>query len=134
MHAFVTGGSGFVGRQLIRDLVSRGDRVTALARSDAAAAKVESLGAIAARGDLTDEAAMRAAMKGCDAVFHAAAKVEVWGKREDFERDTVRGTELALAAAKASLLLSPTIKLAKVYLAFSSGRSRVRVAWLGLGV
>jgi nucleoside-diphosphate-sugar epimerase len=102
MQAFVTGGSGFVGRQLIRDLVARGDRVRALARSDAAAASVVATGAEAVRGDLEDEASLRAGMHGCVAVFHAAAKVEVWGKREDFERVTVLGTRRALAAARAA--------------------------------
>jgi nucleoside-diphosphate-sugar epimerase len=102
MHAFVTGGSGFVGRQLILDLVARGARVSALARSAAAVAKVESAGARAVPGDLDDEAAMCAGMQGCDVVFHAAAKVEVWGKREDFERVTVQGTRRALAAALAA--------------------------------
>lgn len=100
MRAFVTGGSGFVGRQLIADLVARGDQVRALARSDAAAAIVAQAGAEVVRGDLEDEAAMHAGMQGCDTVFHAAAKVELWGKREDFERVTVLGTRRALSAAR----------------------------------
>jgi uncharacterized protein YbjT (DUF2867 family) len=44
-RAFVTGGSGFVGRVLIAELVRRGTPVRALARSDAAAATVSGLGA-----------------------------------------------------------------------------------------
>lgn len=102
MQAFVTGGSGFVGRQLIRALRTRGDRVRALARSDAAADKVVAAGAEAVRGDLDDTATMQGGMAGCDVVFHAAAKVEVWGRREDFERVTVLGTRRALAAARAA--------------------------------
>src|SRR5581483_5851194 len=51
---FVTGGSGFVGRNLIRALRARGDDVRALARSDAAASVVVALGAQAVRGDLDD--------------------------------------------------------------------------------
>lgn len=102
MQAFVTGGSGFVGRQLISDLVARGDRVRALARSDEAVRKVALAGAEAVRGDLDDEGAMRAGMDGCEAVFHSAAKVDVWGKRADFERVTILGTRRALAAARAA--------------------------------
>ncbi|NIT55750.1 MAG: NmrA family NAD(P)-binding protein, partial [Aliifodinibius sp.] len=43
---FVTGGSGYIGRNLIRGLISAGFSVRALARSDASAAMVKSLGAV----------------------------------------------------------------------------------------
>ena len=43
--AFVTGGSGYVGRNLIRALVARNQSVRALARSESAAAAVKALGA-----------------------------------------------------------------------------------------
>ena len=56
--AFVTGGSGFIGGALISRLVAGGCDVTALARSDGSAGAVEALGASAARGDLSDVAAM----------------------------------------------------------------------------
>lgn len=102
-RSFVTGGSGFVGRALIRALVGRGDAVVALARSEGAAAAVVAAGAEAARGDLDGPVAvdaMAAGMRGCDVVFHAAAKVEDWGRREDFMRVNVEGTANAVEAAK----------------------------------
>ena len=49
---FITGGSGFVGRNLIRDRISRGDAVIALGRSDRALETLEYLGAQAVRGNL----------------------------------------------------------------------------------
>jgi nucleoside-diphosphate-sugar epimerase len=98
--AFVTGGSGFIGRALIERLRSEGWDVRALARSDAAAAKVREAGADAAPGDLGDAAAMRAGAEGCELAFHAAAKVEDWGDPAEFERINVRGTENALAACR----------------------------------
>lgn len=71
MRALVTGAGGFLGRALVRALVARGDAVRALVRSgpppDLAAAGVEVV-----RGDATDPAAARAAVRGCDAVFHLA--------------------------------------------------------------
>ncbi len=101
-RAFVTGGSGFVGRRLCGALVARGVEVVALARSDAAATAVESRGATSVRGDLGDRGAMERGMAGCDVVFHAAAHVELHGRRADFLRVTVDGTANALAAARAA--------------------------------
>jgi nucleoside-diphosphate-sugar epimerase len=101
-HAYVTGGSGFLGKRLIAALVERGVQVTAMARSDTAAAAVTAAGARPARGDLTDREAMTAAMRGCDAVFHAAAHVEQHGPLATFMAINVGGTENALTAARAS--------------------------------
>jgi nucleoside-diphosphate-sugar epimerase len=108
MHAattssiFLTGGSGFLGRQLIADLVAEGHRVRALARSPQAAAAVEALGAEPVAGSLDDVRAMQDGMTGCDAVIHCAAHVATWGPWDAFVRDTVHGTENVIAAARAS--------------------------------
>jgi len=102
MKAFVTGGSGFVGRNLIRHLRRRGDEVRALARSGAAIQAVTALGATAVEGDLDGLEAMARGMAGCDVVFHSAALAAEWGRREDFQRANVDGTRNALAAAKAA--------------------------------
>jgi nucleoside-diphosphate-sugar epimerase len=101
-RAFVTGGSGFLGRNLIAALRRHGFEVRALARSPKAAEAVSALGAEPIAGDLGDERALRDGMQGCSDVFHAAAKVELWGRREDFLRDTVGGTERVIAAARAA--------------------------------
>src|SRR3954470_14008052 len=100
MKAFVTGGSGFIGGVLIRRLRAEGAEVSALARSDSSAAKVEEAGAAAARGDLHDVAAMTAGAEGCDVAFHAAAALGEWGRREDFEWGNVQGTRNALEATR----------------------------------
>jgi nucleoside-diphosphate-sugar epimerase len=97
---FVTGGSGFVGRDLIAALVAKGVPVRALVRSPAASAKVATLGATPVQGDLSTTDAMRDGMQGATVVVHAAAKVDIWGKREDFARDTIEGTNNALRAAE----------------------------------
>ena len=98
--AFVTGGSGFVGRNLIRALRARGDSVRALARSEAAQATVRAAGAEPVPGDLDDVAALRRGIAGCDAVYHAAAKVDDFGDPAEFERINVTGTENVLRAAE----------------------------------
>jgi len=100
MRAFVTGGSGFIGGALIRRLRAEGVEVSALARSDTSAAKVSEAGAQPARGDLDDVEAMAAAAEGSDFVFHAAAALGEWGRREDFEHGNVQGTRNVLDAAR----------------------------------
>ncbi|MGZ8647903.1 MAG: NAD-dependent epimerase/dehydratase family protein [Solirubrobacteraceae bacterium] len=103
--AFVTGGSGFVGARLIERLVRDGWTVHALARSDAAAARVREAGAEAVDGDLGDRAALERGARGADTVFHAAAKVERGShppEWDDFRRINIAGTHAVLAAARAS--------------------------------
>jgi nucleoside-diphosphate-sugar epimerase len=97
---FVTGGSGFIGSTLIRRLVAEGWTVRALARSPAAADKVQAAGAEPVRGELGDAEGMRRGADGCEYAFHAAAHLGEWGKREDFERGNVQGTRNALRACR----------------------------------
>ncbi|MFN0247817.1 MAG: NAD-dependent epimerase/dehydratase family protein [Kofleriaceae bacterium] len=101
-RAFVTGGSGFVGKELIGALVAKGVDVRALARSEKAATAVRGVGAVPVRGDLADQAAMAEGMAECDVVFHAAANVSEHGRLADHLRDTVDGTKNVLAAAQAA--------------------------------
>lgn len=99
---FITGGSGFLGRQLIQDLVAEGHPVRALVRSERSAATVKAQGAQPLLGDLDDLDAMQSGMAGCGGVVHCAARVGQWGRWEDFLHDTVRGTENVVAAARAA--------------------------------
>jgi dihydroflavonol-4-reductase len=71
-RAFVTGGSGVVGRTLVERLGERGAEVVALARSDDARAALERRGARVVRSDLFDEEALVRGMDGCETVFHVA--------------------------------------------------------------
>ncbi|TLS47351.1 NAD-dependent epimerase/dehydratase family protein [Streptomyces montanus] len=72
MKVFVTGGSGYIGRSLLRVLADQGDSVTALVRSEKSAETVEQLGARPVLGELTDADTLRAAAAAADAVVHLA--------------------------------------------------------------
>lgn len=102
MKVFVTGGTGFIGGEVVRQLRARGDDVVCLARSPEKAARVVELGCQVVSGDLGDEAAIRQGMEGCDAVVHAAAIYEVGipaKQRPAMYDANVRGTERVLRAA-----------------------------------
>jgi nucleoside-diphosphate-sugar epimerase len=101
MTAFVTGGSGFVGRELIAALARLG-KVKALARSARSEASVRAAGAEPVSGDLDSIAAMQAGMAGCELVYHCAAHTEEWDTDAAFHRVNVLGTDNLLAAAKAA--------------------------------
>ena len=77
MIAFVTGATGFIGNRLAKKLRERGDDVVCLVRRPAKAAELEAAGCRIVEGDLSDQAKIRAAMEGCDAVFHLAADYRV---------------------------------------------------------
>jgi nucleoside-diphosphate-sugar epimerase len=98
MDVFATGGSGFIGGCLIERLVSDGQRVKALARSDASASRVAELGAEPVRGDIVDGASLADAPAGAEVAFHLAAHVVEWGPWAEFERHNVEGTRNVLAA------------------------------------
>src|SRR5436190_9950240 len=71
-RVFVTGGSGLIGRALAKRLLARGDRVVALARSDASAAELRGLGAEVVRGDLLDDAALAEGMRDSAVAYNVA--------------------------------------------------------------
>ena len=72
MRVFITGGAGWVGSEVIRQLVKGGHDVTALVRSVPGVEKVTNSGARALEGNLTDTGILRAAAEEADAVIHCA--------------------------------------------------------------
>lgn len=102
MRAFVTGGTGFIGGHVVRRLRDRGDEVRALVRSPKKGEALAALGCELVQGDLSDEAAIREGMRGCDAAIHGAAIYEVGIPERDrgpMYEANVRGTERVLRAA-----------------------------------
>lgn len=97
-RVFLTGGSGFLGGALLTALLEQGE-VTALARSDAAAAALDAKGAQVARGDTLDETALEAGMRGCDIVYHVAGMNTMCPEDPvEMIHVNVRGAEAAVRA------------------------------------
>jgi dihydroflavonol-4-reductase len=73
MRYFATGATGYIGRHLVAKLIARGDQVTCLVRNPDKATGLVKLGATLVKGDVSDRATLREAMRGVDGVFHIAA-------------------------------------------------------------
>jgi nucleoside-diphosphate-sugar epimerase len=96
MKLLVTGGGGFLGKALARALVREGHDVRTFSRGDYL--ELRSLGVDVRRGDIAYEKSLFAAVKGCEAVFHVAAKAGVWGPYEEYYRTNVVGTRNVIKA------------------------------------
>lgn len=105
---FVTGGSGFLGSLVVRELIARGQRVRCLVRSERAATRL--LGAVASLdasankiefvfGSLSHEAVDRTWLAGCDRVVHAAGALR--GAPSTLVRQNVAATRAVTEAAVA---------------------------------
>ena len=77
MHVFITGGTGHSGPYIISELLAAGHEVTALARSDTAAAAVSALGAKVRRGSLEDLDGLKKAAANADGVVHVAHRQDL---------------------------------------------------------
>jgi nucleoside-diphosphate-sugar epimerase len=99
MHVFVTGGSGQTGPTVVAELLAAGHTVTGLARSEAAAARLESLGAKALRGSLEDLGSLRSGAEAADGVLHMAFGGDFADPDDLTRRDTAAIDALGRAVA-----------------------------------
>ena len=97
----VTGAGGFIGGALCAALVAGGAEVTGLDLDEARAPRLTAAGARFAPCDVTDPAAVAAALAGAEVVIHAAAFIHEWGSMEDFVELNLGGTANVLDAAAA---------------------------------
>lgn len=95
----ITGGGGFVGKALGQQLLRRGCQVVSLARGEYP--ELRNSGIETQRVDIsTDPAGWVEVLRGAAGVFHTAAKVDMWGRYEDFFRTNVVGTRNIIWACK----------------------------------
>lgn len=100
MKVFVTGGGGFLGSYVVRDLIAEGHSVVSFQRS--AHPELVALGIEVSQGSLSDREALVRSMRSCDAVIHIAAKAGVWGPSELYYSVNVTGTSNVLSAMEAN--------------------------------
>src|SRR2546426_11750593 len=103
MNCFVTGASGFIGGNLVHELLGRGHRVKVLLRPGTEAHTVQGLKLERVSGDIRDRALLTQAMCGCDWCFHVAASYHLWLRDyAPMYAANVQGTRNVIEAAVAA--------------------------------
>jgi dihydroflavonol-4-reductase len=100
MNCFVTGASGFIGANLVHELVARGHHVKALLRAGSDLRGLEGVSFERIEGELADRHGLQAALRGCDWCFHVAASYHLWlPDYRPMYAANVEGTRAVLEAA-----------------------------------
>src|SRR5215217_4285966 len=101
----ITGSTGVIGRRAVRELLAAGHRVTGVTRSTRGRERLDSLGARAVEADVFDEASLRRAFDGADAVVNLLTHIPSIDRMADpsawEENDRLR-TEASAAIARAA--------------------------------
>src|SRR5262245_47241189 len=97
---FVTGATGFIGGEIVKQLVGRGHKVVALVRTPGKAVMLKALGVESHAGDITDRETLTGPMTGVDGVFHTAAWYKVGVKEPLAEQINVDGTRNVLTTMR----------------------------------
>ena len=100
MKIFITGGTGFIGSQLVNCLAGSGHKLVCLARKSSDIRPLQEAGATVVYGDLADKESLRQGMQGCDWLVHLAASYTFWqADRRVYQSANVQGMRNTMEAA-----------------------------------
>ncbi|MEC4984750.1 MAG: NAD-dependent epimerase/dehydratase family protein [Oscillatoria sp. PMC 1068.18] len=100
IRAFVTGGTGFIGANVVRSLLASGYHVRCLVRPTSRLDNLHGLDVEIVQGDLRDRD-LAAKIQGCQVLFHVAALYSLWqADREALYQNNAIATQNVLAAAR----------------------------------
>lgn len=99
MKAFVTGANGFIGSNLVKGLIAKGNSVTGLILPGTNTKNIEDLGCEIIKGNMLKVQDFEKHLDGIDVIFHLAAKVSDWGRWDDFYKINVEATKNLINSA-----------------------------------
>jgi dihydroflavonol-4-reductase len=103
MRILVTGATGLVGNNVVRELVKRGQQVRVLVRNESDVRSLQDLSVERVTGDVVEPTSVQAALKGIDQIVHAAGRVHIgWGDWTVQRAVNVEGTRHVARAARES--------------------------------
>ena len=122
MRTFVTGGTGFIGTQVVRRLTQAGHETYCLVRPTSNTAEIEKLGVNLVTGDVTDKASIRKGIGDCDWIINLANIYSWWEPdKQIYEKVNVEGTRNVIGCA----LEAGCSKVVHVSTAYVYGRPAV---------
>lgn len=100
MKIFITGGTGFIGKHLVRRLARSNHQMRCLVRPTSDVRLLQALGVETVEGHVLDREALLAGMQGCDWLFHLANLYTMWvPDRSKFWQVNVDGTRMVMECA-----------------------------------
>jgi nucleoside-diphosphate-sugar epimerase len=100
MSVLVTGGTGFIGQQIVKRLLERGEKVRLLVRKSSNLGPFAGQAIETAYGDVTDRPSVEAALAGCERLYHLANVYDWWiPDYSQYYKVNVQGTRNVLEAA-----------------------------------
>ena len=111
MRIFVTGATGFIGTELVKELIEAGHQVRGLTRSDAGAEQLRAVGAEVHRGNLQDLDSLRSGATGMDVVVNLAFNhddMSKFAESGEDERKAIEALSSVLAPGKLLVVTSGT--------------------------
>jgi nucleoside-diphosphate-sugar epimerase len=100
MRIFMTGGNGFIGSHVVRELVGQDHDVTCLVRRTSSLDNLTSVPVTFTYGDITDGDTLNEQINGYEAVVHIAARADDWSRLADCYHVNVEGTMNVLHACR----------------------------------